>query len=110
MLSNNLTNNVYSNTNHQNVQQEQNTHNSLYTLVNYKLQLNSDLEDSNGTDYWKSTNRDKNELIIAYDNKARNNTLHPKVFYALYINPNGDNNGHLIYDLSRDKIVVTMNY
>ena len=37
--SNILTKYVYSNTNHQNVQQEQNTHNSLYTLVNYKLQL-----------------------------------------------------------------------
>ena len=41
----NLTNDVYNNTNHQNVQQEQTTHNSLYTLANYKLQLSSDLED-----------------------------------------------------------------
>ena len=32
------------------------------------------------------------------------------MFYALYIKLNGDNNGHLIYDLSRDKIVVTINY
>ena len=69
-----------------------------------------DLEDLYGTDDWKSTNCQKSELIIAYNNKARNNTLHPKVCYALYIEPNGDNNGHLIYDLSSDKIVVTMNY
>ena len=41
---------------------------------------------------------DKNELIIAYNNNARNNTIHPKVFYVLYIKPNNDNNGHLIYD------------
>ena len=32
------------------------------------------------------------------------------MFYALYIKPNGDNNGQLIYDLSRDKIIVTTNY
>ena len=29
--------------------------------------------------------------------------------YILYIKPNGDNNSHLIYDLSRDKIVVITN-
>ena len=28
----------------------------------------------------------------------------------MYIKPNGDNNGHLIYDLLRDIFVVTMNY
>ena len=28
----------------------------------------------------------------------------------MYIKPNGDNNGHLIYDLLRDKILVTTNY
>ena len=69
--SNNIANDVYSNTNQQNLQQEQATHNSLYTLANYKLQLNSDLEDPNGTDDWKSTNSHKSELIIACNNKAR---------------------------------------
>ena len=106
----NLTNDVYSNTNHQNWQQEQTTHNSLYTLANYKLQLSSDLEDPNGTDDWKSTHSHESELVIAYDNKDGNNTLHTKVFYALYIKPNGDNNSRLIYDLSRDKTIVTMKY
>ena len=48
--SNNLANDVDSNTNHQNVQQEQATHDSLYTLTNYKLRLNYNLEDPNGTD------------------------------------------------------------
>ena len=47
--SNNLTNDVYSNTIHPNVEQKQITHNSLYNLANYKLQLNYDLEDPNGT-------------------------------------------------------------
>ena len=103
--SDNPTNDVYSNINHKNIQQEQTTHNSLYPLANSELQLNYDLEDPYGTDDWKSTNSHKSELIIAYNNKA-NNTLHSKVFYALYIEPNGDNNGHLIYDPSRDKIVV----
>ena len=94
--------------NYQNVQQEHTTHNSLYTLDNYELQLNSDPEDPNGTDNWKSTNSHNSELGIAYNNKAGNNTLHTKMFYALYIKPNGDNNG--VYNLSLDQIVVTMKY
>ena len=98
--SDNLTKDVCSNTNHQNVQQEQTTHNNLHTLDNYELQLYSDLEDLNGTDDWNSTNSHKSELVIAYNNKVGNNTLHSKMFYALYIKPNNDNNGHLIYDLS----------
>ena len=47
--SNNLINDMYSNTIHPNVKQGQTTHNSLYNLTNYKLQLNFDLEDPNGT-------------------------------------------------------------
>ena len=35
--SDNLTNDVYSNTNHKNIQQEQTSHNSLYSLANSKL-------------------------------------------------------------------------
>ena len=72
--------------------------------------MNYDLEDLYGTNDWKSINSHKNELIIAYNNKAKNNTLYSKVFYALYIKPNDDSNNHLIYDLLRDKIVVTTNY
>ena len=55
-------------------------------------------------------NSHKSELVIAYDDNAGNKRIHPKVFYSSYIEPNGDNNGHLICDLSRDKIVGTMNY
>ena len=108
--SDNLTNDVYSNTNYQNVQHEQTIHNSFDTLANYKLQLSSDLEDPNGADDWKSTNSHKSELGIAYNNKAGNNILHQKMFYALYIEPNGDNIGHLKYNLSTDQIVITMKY
>ena len=50
--SGNLPNDVYSNTNYQNVQQEQTTHNSLYTLPNYKLKLSSELKDPNRVDDW----------------------------------------------------------
>ena len=108
--SDNLTNDVNSKIDHQNVQQKQATHNSPYTFVNYKLQLCSDLEDPNGNKYWKNTNSHKSELIIAYNNTARDNTLHPKVFYALYIKTIGNNNGHLIYDPLRGKIAVTTDY
>ena len=61
---------MYNNTNHQNVQQEHTTHNNLYTLDNYKLQLCSDLEDPNRTNDWNSTNSHKIELVIAYNNNA----------------------------------------
>ena len=61
----NLTYDMYSNTNHKNVRQEHTTHNSLYSLANSELQLKYDLEDPYGTDDWKSTNYQKNELIIA---------------------------------------------
>ena len=76
--------------------------------ANYKLQLSSDL--ANEADDWKSTNNHKGELVIAYDTKAGKNTPHPRVFYALYIKPNDDGNGHLIYKLSTDQILVTMKY
>ena len=72
--------------------------------------MSSDLEDPNEADDWKSTNSHKGELVIAYDNKSGNNTLHLKVFYALYIEPNGNGSGHLIYKLSMDQILVIMKY
>ena len=108
--SDNLTNDVYRNINYHNIQHEQTTHNSLYTLDNFQLQLSCDLEVLNEADDWKNTNSHKSELVIAYNNKAGNNALHQKVFYVLYIEPNAVNNGHLIYNLSTDQIVVTMKY
>ena len=58
----------------------------------------------------KSTNSHKGELIIDYDNKVGNKTLHPRMCYALYIRPNDIGNGHLIYRLSTDQILVTKEY
>ena len=101
---------MYNNIDCHNVQQEQTIHNSLCTLADNELHLNSDLEDSNEADDWKSTNSHKGELVIAYDSKAGSNTLHPRVFYVLYIKPDGDSKGHLIYKLSADQILVTMKY
>ena len=86
------------------------THTSLYHLADSKLQLNYDLEEWYKTDDWKSTNSHKDKLVIAYDNKVGNRTLHPRVFYALYIRPNNIRHGHLIYRLSTYQILVTKEY
>ena len=57
-----------------------------------------------------STDSYKGELIIAYNNKIGNETLCPRTFYALYVKSNQEGNGHLIYRLDKDQIVVTKNY
>ena len=72
--------------------------------------MNYDLEEPYRTDDWKSINSHKGELIIVYNNKVGNKTLHPRVFYALYIRPNGIGNGHVVYRLSTDHILVTKEY
>ena len=108
--SDDLTDNMCSNITHHNVQQEQTNHNSLSTFANIELQLSSDLEDPNKADNWKSTNSHKGELVIAYYTNAGNNTLHPRIFYVLYIEPNNEGNGYWIYKLSTDQVLVTMKY
>ena len=35
-----------------------------------------------------------------YDTNVDNNTLRPRTFYVLYIGPNDNDNGHLIFKLS----------
>ena len=72
--------------------------------------MSSNLEDLNETDDWNSTNSHKGELVIAYNTNTGNNTLRPRIFYALYIELNNDGNGHLIYKLYIDQILVTMKY
>ena len=93
----NPTNIVYSNINHKNVQHVQTTYDSLYRLADYELQLKYDLEELCRTNDSKSANSHKGELIIAYNTKVGYKTLHPKVFYALYIRPNDVDNRDLIY-------------
>ena len=79
---------------------------NVYTITDNKLQSSSDLEDLD----WDSTDSHEGELIIAYDNKVGNKTLCPRTFYALYVKPNQEGNGHLIYRLDMDQIVVTKDY
>ena len=108
--SDDLADDVHSKIEDHNIQQEQTNHNSLYTLVNSKLQLSSHLEDPNKGNDWKSTNSHKGELVIAYDTNTGNNTLHLRIFYVLYIGPNDDSDDHLTYKLSKSQILVTMKY
>ena len=72
--------------------------------------MNYDLEDQYRINDWKSTNSQKCELVIAYNNKVGNKTLHPMVFYALYIRLSDNGNGYLIYRLSTDQILITKEY
>ena len=104
--SNDLTDDMYNNIDHHNIDQKQTNHNSLYTLADNELQLSSGLEDLD----WNSTDSHKSELVIAYDNKIGNKTLCPRAFYALYARPNENGNGHLIYRLSTDQIEITNDY
>ena len=97
---------MYSKIVHNNVNQKQTTNHNLYNLADNKLQLSSDLEDLD----WNNTESHKGELVIAYDNKVGNTTLHPRAFYALYVILNDNSNGHLIYRLSTDQILVTKEY
>ena len=101
---------MYNNIDHQTAQQKQTNHNSLYTLANNEIQLSSDLENQNEAVDWKSTNSHKGEQVITYNNKVGNRKPRPRVFYALYIKPNDNGNGHLIYTLSTDQILVTKEY
>ena len=72
--------------------------------------MNYDLEELYRTNDWKNANTHKGELVFAYNTKVGSKTLHPRVFYALYIKPNDIGNGHLIYRLSTDQILVTKEY
>ena len=87
-----LTDNMYNNIDHYNIDQRQTHHNSLYTLADNEIQSSCDLEDLD----LNSIDSSKGELVIACDNKIGNKTLRPRVFYALYIKPNDNGNGHLI--------------
>ena len=72
--------------------------------------MSFDLEDQNEAIDWNNTNSHKGELVIAYDNTVGTRTLRPRLFYALYIRPNDDGIGHLMYTLSADQILVTKDY
>ena len=97
---------MYNNIDHDTVDQKQTTYDSLYTLADNKPQLGSELEDLD----WISTDSHKDEPIIASEDKVGNKILCPRAFYDLYVKPNKESNGHLIYRLATDQIVVTKDY
>ena len=47
---------------------------------------------------------------MAYNNNAENSKLYPRTFYTLYIGPNDNGIGHLIFRLSTKQILTTMKY
>ena len=96
--------------NHEVQQKQIDWHNRLYNLVKYELQSSPKLEDQNKTNAWKTTNKHEGGLVMIYNNNARNKTLYPRVFYALYIGQNNSGNGHLIFKFSTKQILITPKY
>ena len=47
---------------------------------------------------------------MAYDTNADDSILYPRILYALYIGPNSNGIGHLIFRLSTKQILTTMKY
>ena len=47
---------------------------------------------------------------MAYNINIGNHIICPRTFYALYIGPNNNGNGPLIFKLSMKQILVTMKY
>ena len=97
---------MYNYIDHDNLNPKQTNYHNLYTFTNDKIHLRSDIEDLE----WTSTDSHKGELIIAYNNNIGNKTLCPRTFYVLYIKLHQEGNGHLIYRLDKDQIIVTKNY
>ena len=47
---------------------------------------------------------------MSYNNKNRNNKIRSRTFYALYIGPNNNDDGQLIFKLPTKQILVAMKY
>ena len=58
----------------------------------------------------KNRNNHEGELVMTYDINAGKNKLYPRTLYALYIGPNNNSIGHLIFKLSAREILMTMKY
>ena len=74
------------------------------------MQLSPQPEDSKETYDWKSVNNHECELVMAYDTNAENNILYSRLFYVLYIGPNNNSIGHLIFRLLTKDILTTIKY
>mgnify|MGYP005669607397 CR=1 FL=1 len=44
---------------------------------------------------------------MVYNVTANNKSLHPRIFYALYIGPNDSSTGHLVFKLSMKQLITT---
>ena len=95
--SDDITADDYSNIEDRGIQQEQTNYNSVYTIVDNKLQSNCHLEDQNKTNDWKITNNHEGKIVIAYNTNTANNTLHSRTLYVIYIGPDDNSNDHLIF-------------
>ena len=109
--SDDLIDDEYSNIeDHENRHEQTNWNDSFYTLVDNEIQSRPQLEDPNETNDWKTTDNYQGELFMDYDTNTGNNTLRPRTFYVLYIGPNDNSIGHLIFKLSTKQISITINY
>ena len=54
----------------------------ILLLKKEKRQSSPQLEDQNETNDWKTTDKHEGELVMAYNNNARSNTLYPRTFYV----------------------------
>ena len=99
--SDDLADDSYNNTENQEDQQERtNGTNSSYTVIDNEIASGKQLEVLNDTNDCRTIDNYEGELVMAYDNNVGKYTLHPRTFYALYIGPNDNGKGHLIFKLS----------
>ena len=50
------------------------------------------------------------EQVLVYDVLSNNKTSKPRAFYVLYIGPNDGSTGHLVFNLSTKKMIITPRY
>ena len=58
----------------------------------------------------KTTNNHEGKPVMACDTNTENNTLYPRTFYVLFIGPNDNGIGYLIFKISTKQILITMKY
>ena len=71
-----------------------------YTLVDNRLQSISHLEDSNKINDYKTSKNYEGDLCMAYNTNTETSELYHKTFDVLYIGPDDNDIGHLIFKTS----------
>ena len=64
----------------------------------------------NEANSWTTTDKHEAELEMVYNKNASNKTLHPRIFYTLYIGPNDSGTSHLVFKLSTKHPFTTPKY